>query len=115
MSKYKRKKTHTNPVKYKTYFSQELATELKKRGATNSLLIQLAKAIESIPKKPGLKVDTSDNSIAFAGYPVSFVRNHPEKKIYAFTFGEGLNLDLQNGAELMTYFSDNFISSLDQL
>lgn len=97
MSTYKPIKATLKEQQYKAYISRCIADELKKRGATAYWLKRLAKTAENLPKQPGLEIDTSDNALSFAGYPVSFLRNHKEKTLYLFAPGEAVNMDITTG------------------
>ena len=97
MSIYKPIKADLKEQQYTTFISHSLADELKKRGASIYWLKRLSKTAENLPKQPGLEIDTSDNAISFAGYPVSFLRNHKEKTLYLFAPGEAVNMDVTTG------------------
>lgn len=114
MSRYTAKAANIKPIRYTTLFSHNLIKELKNRGASGYWLRRLAKTIENIPSKNGLKVDTSDNALSFAGYPISFLRDHNSRKIYVFCAGEAVEMDTKTGAASVQ-FTEDFISFLEQL
>lgn len=106
MSTYKPIAENRKEQKYTAYISHNLALELKKRGATAYWLKRLAKTAENLSNQPSLEIDTSDNAISFAGYPVSFLRNHKEKTLYLFAPGEAVDMDVTTGTASIQFRLD---------
>lgn len=73
---------NTKKNNYAIYYSKKVCKELKQRGATEKLLIQLGQRIIEIPRKKKMTVDTSDNMIKVLGYPISFLRDHKGKNVW---------------------------------
>lgn len=95
---------------YDVYFTQDIRKELTHRGATEGELTELANAIANYPRQKGLDVDTSDNMVTFAGYPISFLRDHKTQKIWIMTNGEALNCDVQTGHAKVKYAKELIIA-----
>ena len=77
-------------------FTDAVVAELKNRGATENLFSDLAMVIENIPKKPGLKVDTSDNMLTVLDFPISFLRDYEQDRAWVMTNGEAEMLDIES-------------------
>ena len=77
----------------KVKITDKLNKKLRKAGADDSILRELAKAIISIPRQDGLDVDTSDNMIKCFNIPVSFIRDHKKNRIFLMTNAEALRFD----------------------
>lgn len=99
---------------YTVLYSKNLVKELTARGADNNTLKELADAIIHYKRQPGLDVDTSDNTVSCYGYPISFIRDHNNKKVILMTNGEAIGLDVMTGDATIKY-SRSFIATLEEL
>ena len=78
---------------YKVLISNNVIKELEKRGATKQQLTRLATTVVNYKREAELTMDSSDNVLSYMGYPLSFVRDHTNRKAYIITNGEALDLD----------------------
>lgn len=88
---------------YTVCYSEDVCEELKKRGATEETLSEIAAQLVNYPRKDSLTVDTSDKLLSFEGYYVSFLRDHIGKMVWIFTNKEGLSHDKWAGKASIQY------------